>query len=352
MERRIRGLPAAGNDPMAAVCQYVLAPALGEFTLWLLYHTLKSGKQRLYFLARDGYLMSRAALLFCETLQLPLVCRYLSCSRYSLRIPFFHLDQGAALDAICRGGIHVTLDQILARAGLTEQERRLVAGELSLPWKAGDVIPYAKLQEVRRRLQQCERFLDAMNCHSRDAMPGLAGYLQQEGLLEEVPDAIVDSGWVGSMQMALNEVLASMGRTKPLEGYYWGLYALPPGADRGAYHCYDFAPDHGLTPKIFFNNCLFEAIFTAPMDDDRIPPDGNNISRIILMRTGMRCPSAGTPDDALHRTAGRRDRNPPAAGGHCARQGNHPASAGKVYDHPLQSGGGMLWKSPLFGRRF
>ena len=64
MERRIRGLPAAGNDPMVAVCQYVLAPALGEFTLWLLYHTLKSGKQRLYFLARDGYLMSRAALLF------------------------------------------------------------------------------------------------------------------------------------------------------------------------------------------------------------------------------------------------------------------------------------------------
>lgn len=58
-------------------------------------------------------------------------------------------------------------------------------------------------------------------------MPGLAGYLQQEGLLEEVPDAIVDSGWVGSMQMALNEVLASMGRTKPLEGYYWGLYARP-----------------------------------------------------------------------------------------------------------------------------
>ena len=264
MERRIRGLPAAGNDPMAAVCQYVLAPALGGFTLWLLYHTLKSGKQRLYFLARDGYLMSRAALLFCETLQLPLVCRYLSCSRYSLRIPFFHLDQGAALDAICRGGIHVTLDQILARAGLTEQERRLVAGALSLPWKAGDVIPYAKLQEVRRRLQQCERFLDSMDRHSRAAMPGLAGYLQQEGLLEEVPDAIVDSGWVGSMQMALNEVLASMGRTKPLEGYYWGLYALPPGADRGAYHCYDFAPDHGLTPKIFFNNCLFEAIFTAP----------------------------------------------------------------------------------------
>ncbi len=293
MERRIRGLPAAGNDPMAAVCQYVLAPALGGFTLWLLYHSLKSGKQRLYFLARDGYLMSRAALLFCETLQL---------SRLSLRGPkllaLFPADSllssGSGGRPRCnlpgRNPRYARSDSRAGRAHRTRAEARRRGALPSVEGRGRD-----SLRQVTRGPPPSATvralLLDAMNCHSRDAMPGLAGYLQQEGLLEEVPDAIVDSGWVGSMQMALNEVLASMGRTKPLEGYYSGLYALPPGADRGAYHCYDFAPNHGLTPKIFFNNCLFEAIFTAPHGmTTGYRRMGNNISRIMdsPMRTGMR----------------------------------------------------------------
>ena len=72
----LQELPLIGEDAISIVCRYVLAPALGGFTQWLLKEACKAQKQRLYFLARDGYLMYRAALLFCEKQRLPIECRY------------------------------------------------------------------------------------------------------------------------------------------------------------------------------------------------------------------------------------------------------------------------------------
>mgnify|MGYP000732041044 CR=1 FL=1 len=62
----------------------------------------------------------------------------------------------------------------------------------------------------------------------------------------------------------LQEALKYLGRERELEGYYFGLYDLPDGMKRDTYHCYYFHPYGGLREKVFFNNCLFEAVFTAP----------------------------------------------------------------------------------------
>ena len=54
MLRAVEGLPPS-DDPAAVVCRYVLAPALGAFTQWLLECSVNNGIRRLSFLARDGY---------------------------------------------------------------------------------------------------------------------------------------------------------------------------------------------------------------------------------------------------------------------------------------------------------
>ena len=123
--RPARDLSRPAGDPAAVVFRYVLAPALGAFTRWLLEETEQAGIRRLYFLARDGYLMYRCARIYAERFQLPIECRYLCCSRYSLRLPMYHRDMKAALDYICRGGIEVTLDKILDRSGIGEAEKRI-----------------------------------------------------------------------------------------------------------------------------------------------------------------------------------------------------------------------------------
>ena len=252
------------NDPVTVAACYALAPALGAFTAWLLKNALKSGKKRLYFLARDGYFMLQAAGIFCKRLSLPLECRYLSLSRYSLRQPLFHLDGKAALDAVCRGGLHVTMEGLLRRAGLLEREIQEITARLDIRWDRGEKIPYNQLPLIRRALERCPLFLERMAFHSREALPGLLGYLRQEGLAEDGADAIVDSGWTGSMQKYLEEALTLLGRRQGPEGYYFGLYELPAGARSAAYHWFLFGPDQELRKKVYFNNCLFEALYTAP----------------------------------------------------------------------------------------
>jgi len=252
------------DDVTARVSNYVLGPSLCGFVLWTLNEAVKSGKKRLYFLARDGYLMYQSAKIFCEKLNLPIECRYLSCSRYSIRVPLFHMDTNDALEYVCRSGIDVNMKKILNRAGLTEQEQVEVLDGIELNIDMSEVIPYARLGEIRCVLKENKQFMQYMCDHSKEAIPNLMGYLRQEGLLDKVDDALVDSGWVGSMQKTLNQLLAYMGRKEKLEGYYWGLYELPAGAERGAYHCYYFGPEGGLKEKVYFSNCLFEVIFSAP----------------------------------------------------------------------------------------
>lgn len=264
MYRIVDSMQVPAEDVAAVVSSHVLGPALGGFVLWILQEAVKSGKRRLYFLARDGYLMYRAALIFCEKFRLPIECRYVSVSRYSIRIPMFHLNLDAALGYVCRGGIDVTLEKVLSRAGLTQEEREKVLASLDRTLEPNAVIPFAKLPEIRRQLGKCRIFQNYMMKHSKDAMPGLAGYLRQEGMLEDIPDAIVDSGWTGSMQKLLGDALSQLGRTRELEGYYWGLYELPPKERLPAYHCYFFDPGRHLQEKVYFNNCLFEAVYSAP----------------------------------------------------------------------------------------
>lgn len=243
----------------------VLGPAVDSFVLWVLQNAQIRGIKRLYFLARDGYLMYRTALRFCEAFGMKMECRYLYCSRYSLRIPVFHLDMEEALEYICRGGIDVTLRKILLRSGITEEEQNEVIQKLELPFQEDEVIPYARLEEVRSALKNCSYFLEKVRSCSETAYPALEGYLIREGLTEDETKAVlVDSGWVGSMQKTLNKVLKHMGRTTELEGFYWGLYELPEDVDPDKYHSYYFSPKSGLRRKVYFSNCLFESVFSAP----------------------------------------------------------------------------------------
>ena len=119
--------------------------------------------------------MYRAALLFCEKQRLPIECRYLSCSRYSLRIPIFHLDTEAALAYLCRGSLQISLERILTRAGLTADEKEAVFQELSLPYGPTVRLSHTRLAQIHESLRQCSTFLAAMNRHSAEAMPALKG---------------------------------------------------------------------------------------------------------------------------------------------------------------------------------
>lgn len=246
------------------VSRYVLIPALAGFVLWLLDHALKHKIKRLYFLSRDGYFMYMAAKIICEEKKLPLECRYLYCSRYSLRIPMFHRDIKQALKYICAGGSDITTEKVFIRAGFFREEINEILSHIKLPFALRESLSVAELSVLREKLEHSSYFLKILKEKSKKQFPFFCGYLKQEGMLDEIPMAIVDSGWIGSIQKMLSEGCLALGKKRMIEGYYWGLYDLPDNVETERYHCYYFSPENRLFAKTFFSNCLFEAVFSAP----------------------------------------------------------------------------------------
>lgn len=252
------------EEVVQSVTNFVLAPALNGFVAWVLNEAMNKGMKRLYFLARDGYFMYQTAKVYVEEYGLPIECRYLYCSRYSIRVPNFHLDTGKALDYITLGGLDVTAKKLYKRAGFNREQRRKMYEEQILPLEKEEQIPRERLPEIKELLRENKYFMEMLQENSCKAFPKYEQYLKQEGLLDEIPMALVDSGWVGSMQKELNLSLQKMGKKDSLKGFYWGLYELPEKVERQNYDTYFFSPEGEMKRKAGFNNCLFESIFTAP----------------------------------------------------------------------------------------
>ena len=242
---------------------YTMAPALTEFVNWVLDEAVRTGKKRLYFLSRDGYQMYLTACKLTKLRELEVECRYLHVSRYSMRVPSYHLELGNCLDLICVGGIDVTLEKILRRADLTEAETSDVVSSIGWENRFRNILNYRQILELKQTLMCQEKLLDYIEQHSRAEYDNAMGYLTQEGLLSEEPYAIVDSGWVGTLQKSVETLVHSKKPDIRVEGYYFGLYELPQKADIHAYHAWYFTPGSGLQRKACFSNSLFETICSA-----------------------------------------------------------------------------------------
>ena len=255
---------APSNTAAAWLYLHVMIPVLLEYVEWVLVFACRDGIRRLYFLARDGWQMYLAAKCLCRIHGLDLDCRYLHVSRFSLRVPEYALLGEECLEHICIGGIDVTFGKIMARAALTPEEARHIAGLLGYSDKLDVILSYQEIKHLKEKLRGNGQFFSYVRKHSREAYPGTMGYLEQEGMLEDVFFALVDSGWTGTLQQSLRHLLQTKKPNVSFKGYYFGLYELPSGAQREAYAAWYFDPERGLRRKVHFSNCLFEAIFSAP----------------------------------------------------------------------------------------
>ncbi len=255
---------AEPEEVWAAAFCYVLAPVLLSYVLWVLEDALESGKKRLYFLARDGCMMYRMAEYLCRQWGIPLECRYLYCSRYALRSGEYGLLGDKCLDYICLGGMEVTLEKMMERGGLTAEEVSAAGERMGWESRMRKCLSYEQVKALKPQLKDNSFFMEKLLEHSKEAYPSVSGYLRQEGLLEEISYAIVDSGWTGSVQRSINRLLGSAGYDRAVEGYYFGLYEYVEGVEPEHYRTWYFAPENRNIRKAFFCNNLFECVFSSP----------------------------------------------------------------------------------------
>lgn len=129
-------------------------PALVAFTEWVIAKAEQENKSRLYFLSRDGHQMYEIAQKIVENRHLAIECKYLYVSRYSMRIPTYHMDVERAIDSICVGGIDVTPFKILRRGALSKDECNQVLSEIHLEEVRDNILNYQEVLELRAHLQK------------------------------------------------------------------------------------------------------------------------------------------------------------------------------------------------------
>jgi hypothetical protein len=197
----------------------------------------------------------------CKSYHLNIECRYFYCSRYSLRQVLFSVDRGEALDKLCSSGYRITPEIVLERAGLDDREREQILSLLDVK-EINEILSETGLSGMRDRLAGCEPFLNLAARKSEDACSLMYGYFKQEGLFDPVRFAIVDTGWQGSMQRSIRQIMQYSGHTARLHGYYFGMFERGKQED-GTFSCYYFSKDRHFFRCVNFNNILFECLCTA-----------------------------------------------------------------------------------------
>ena len=239
-------------------------PAMTEYVEWLLKDAMNQNIKRLYFLSRDGWMPYLVAHAITSRRHMDIECRYLRVSRYSLRVPEYHLLGEQCVDRICTGGIDVTFDKMMKRAALTETETDKVAGDIGYHESYNKVLSYREVMGFKEKLTKSSLFMEMVNNHSKAAYDTTIAYLKSEGMLDNIEYAIVDSGWIGTIQQSLKNLLKQEKKDIEIRGYYFGLYEIPEGEKKVYYNAYFFEPLKQIKRKVYFSNSLFETVLSEP----------------------------------------------------------------------------------------
>ena len=240
-------------------------PLLFDYVWWILKEAVLRNVDTIYFLARDGYLLHKIALRFCEVFNLNIKCKYLYCSRASLRMPTYHFINDEAIDILLLGGYRITLDLLMKRAELTLLQRKEVYQECGFSLEDEHrILNKLDFNEVCHKLRNSSTYRKFIVKNSKESYSSAIGYLKQEGLLDLKTVAIADSGWTGSMQRSIRQLLESQGFSGEIVGFYFGMYAPPISRNDGTYLTWYFKHSSSPTIKIPFSNNLFECLLAAP----------------------------------------------------------------------------------------
>lgn len=252
-------------SPSEKIAAYYSAPVLYAYSNWVIEQARKLRFKRLYFLARDGYLLQKICEMISVARDYGIECRYLYASRLAWRVPSFHLIGEEAYDLIFMRAYRITFRSILQRFQANERDYAIYAQLAGiLPEQLDDPMSVRELETLEQRLRPNPIFRALVEKKSREAYKTTIDYLRQEKILDGNPIAVVDTGWTGSIQRSLRCLVRSAGCSGQISGFYFGLYQEPKDLEDGVYYSWYFSKESSFNDIVQFNNNVLESMCMAP----------------------------------------------------------------------------------------
>ena len=264
------GLLAAADETamkskgkLAQVTAYVTAPVLFCYVSYVIESAVKQGIQRVYFLARDGYILKSIADVIIKKRALGIDTRYLYVSRYALRNAFyFKCDtvqdfENAGFFGHCAVQ---SAENTLKRAGFEKCQRAEVYRKIGFTDDEKKILNDAEYNNFCTLVKNDKELFSDIKNRSESNYKNIIEYFRRNGLFDDKKIALVDSGWLGSVQKTLMELIRDKTDTDRITGYYFGLYREKN--DKYNSFLFDISDAHKYVPT--FCNNLFECFCSAP----------------------------------------------------------------------------------------
>lgn len=251
------------KEKLAQATAYVTAPVLFCYVDYVIVNAEKQGIKKIYFLARDGYILKAVADVMIKSRKLKIETCYLYISRYALRNAlYFKCDtvedfENAGFFGRCAVQ---SAENTLKRAGLEEGQRVEVYRKIGFDGDEKRVMNDAEYDTFCKLLKSDNELFTDIKNSSREKYENIIGYFEQSGLFENKKIALVDSGWLGSVQRTLTELIMDKTDIGRITGYYFGLYRKKSDSYRS--FLFDISDAYRYVPT--FCNNLFECFCSAP----------------------------------------------------------------------------------------
>lgn len=236
-------------------------PLLYGFLLWLNYQLHEKKVEKLFFLSRDGAIMLKA---WKEIEHLDIDCSYMYASRRSYIVPTLWKCQ-TLQDMIQKMFVPRidTLSSFLKRVGLDPENYREIVTYYGL--ELDKEYNWNVLVNNKVFLSFFDSIKENIYHVSKREFNAIVNYLHKKKFCGTV--AIVDIGWHGNMQVALQEICEEAGIKASITGYYVGLNPNSINISEGKINAKGFICQPGKN-EYYFESLrtfisVFEIMFTA-----------------------------------------------------------------------------------------
>jgi FMN phosphatase YigB (HAD superfamily) len=254
---------------LAALCEVsssLVAPVVTLYALWLLRQVKERSLERLYFVARDGYVLKRVTDSLAKAFGLNIETQYLYGSRQAWHVPAITDLSDESLSWLFEKTRKLTPRIILGRLQIAPEQISEIMIAVKWPQETWDrQLDDILLNEFRADLLGSREFGGVVTRRVAAKQEIALRYLQQEGLFDGKHWAIVDLGWHGRLQRSL-ETLLGMKRIATTLGLYFALFSDSPALSdltTTSYLDWDLRhpPAAKEIPSLVF---LMESFCTAP----------------------------------------------------------------------------------------